>query len=142
MMHGHANIKFISTKQAKGIHPRRNTKRLYGTIAAVWYNNVCRDKQLTPNYIVIKINGNNRQCTNTLRAATHFRQHRRYNYTTSCKHNLVLLTMGEIIAPKHVQLIVIINKNLLLLHLVGCLYYCTFKGKMLQQLVCLFTAVL
>ena len=26
--------------------------------------------------------------------------------------------------PKHVELIVIISKNLLLLHLVGCLYYC------------------
>jgi len=31
--------------------------------------------------------------------------------------------MGEIIAPKHVELVVIINKTLLLLHLVDCLYY-------------------
>ena len=31
--------------------------------------------------------------------------------------------MGEIIAPKYVELIGIINKPLLL-HLVGCLYYC------------------
>jgi len=30
-------------------------------------------------------------------------------YTTSCKHNLVLLRMGEIMA-KHVELIEIINK--------------------------------
>ena len=31
--------------------------------------------------------------------------------------------MGDIIAPKHVELIEITN-NLLLLHIVGCLYYC------------------
>ena len=47
--------------------------------------------------------------------------------TTSCKHSLVLLKMGEIIArrnyrPKQVELIEIINKPLLL-HLVGYLYY-------------------
>jgi len=30
---------------------------------------------------------------------------------------------GRNYRPKHVELIVIINKNLLLLHLVGCLYY-------------------
>jgi hypothetical protein len=29
--------------------------------------------KLSPNYISIKINGNNRQCTNTLKAATHYR---------------------------------------------------------------------
>ena len=31
---------------------------------------------------------------------------------------------GRNYRPKHVELIIIINKNLLLLHLVGCLYYC------------------
>ena len=45
------------------------------------------------------------------------------HYTTSCKHSLMLLRMGEIIARNNVELIEIINK-LLLLHLVGCLYYC------------------
>ena len=42
-------------------------------------------------------------------------------YTTSCKHSVVLL--GRNYRPKHVELIGIINKPLLL-HLVGCLYYC------------------
>ena len=45
------------------------------------------------------------------------------HYATSCKHSLVLLRMGEIIARKHVVLIGIINKPLLL-HPVGYLYYC------------------
>ena len=44
------------------------------------------------------------------------------HYTASRKHSLVLLKMGEIVAPKHVELIEIINKSLLL-HLVGCSYY-------------------
>ena len=38
-------------------------------------------------------------------------------HTTNCKHSLVLLRMGEIIARKHVELIEIIDKSLLL-HLV------------------------
>ena len=45
------------------------------------------------------------------------------NYTTSCKHNLELLRMGENYCPKHVELIGIINKPLLL-QLIVCLYYC------------------
>ena len=46
------------------------------------------------------------------------------HYTTSCKHSLVLLKMGEIIARN----IGIINKPLLS-HLVGCPYYlCTLTS--------------
>ena len=45
------------------------------------------------------------------------------HYTTTCKHSLVLLRVGEIIARNNVDLIGIINK-LLLLHLDGCLCYC------------------
>jgi hypothetical protein len=42
------------------------------------------------------------------------------HYSTSCKHSVVLMNMGKIIAPKHLELIGIINKPLLL-HLVACL---------------------
>ena len=42
-------------------------------------------------------------------------------YTTSCKHSLGLLRKGRNHRPKHVEMIGIINKPLLL-HLVGCLY--------------------
>ena len=44
------------------------------------------------------------------------------HYTTSCKHSLVLLRMGEIIARNMLIVIGNINKPLLL-HLVGSLYY-------------------
>ena len=44
-------------------------------------------------------------------------------YTTSCKHNLVLLRMVEIIARNMLSWLKLLIK-LLLLHLVGCLYNC------------------
>jgi len=60
-MHGHTNIKFISAKQAKRIHSYKNTKiRMYRIFAAIWYNKICKEKQLTPNYIAVKTNGSNR----------------------------------------------------------------------------------
>jgi len=43
-------------------------------------------------------------------------------YTTSCKHSLVLLRMGEIIARNMLSWLKLLIK-LLLLHVVGCLYY-------------------
>jgi len=43
-------------------------------------------------------------------------------YTTSCKHSLVLLRMGEIIARNMLSSLKLLIK-LSLLHLVGCLYY-------------------
>jgi len=45
-------------------------------------------------------------------------------YTTSCKHSLALLRMGEIIARNMLSWLKLLIK-LFLLHLVGCLYYWT-----------------
>ena len=45
------------------------------------------------------------------------------HYTTSCKHSLVLLRMGEIIARNILNWFKLLIQ-LLLFHLVGCLYYC------------------
>jgi hypothetical protein len=68
------SIKFINAKQTTEMHPYKNTRRkLYKTNAAIWFNKTCRDKQLTPNYINIKINGNNRQCNSTIRTAVRYR---------------------------------------------------------------------
>jgi hypothetical protein len=45
---------------AKQTHQYRNTKeKLYKTNAAIWYNKIGREKQLTPNHISIKINDKN-----------------------------------------------------------------------------------
>ena len=45
------------------------------------------------------------------------------HYITSSKRSLVAPEDGRNYRPKHVELVEIINK-LLLLHLVGCLHYC------------------
>ena len=51
-MHGQRNIKFCNAKQAKQTYQYKNIKtKLYKNIAAIWYNEACRMKQLTPNYI-------------------------------------------------------------------------------------------
>jgi hypothetical protein len=73
-MHGILNIKFTDAKHAREIHQFKNIKRkLHKTIATIWFNKSCKQQQLTPNYINIHINGNNRQCQNTIRMATLFR---------------------------------------------------------------------
>ena len=53
-------------------------------------------------------------------------------YTTSCKHSLVHLRMVEIIARNMLSWLKLLIK-LLLLHLVGSLYYCTFVGLHVQH---------
>jgi hypothetical protein len=55
-----------------------------------------------------------------LRFQTTGRQHRGCIIPQAVTHSLVFLKMGKIISPKHVELMGIINK-LLLLHLVGFL---------------------
>jgi hypothetical protein len=52
-------VTIIEAQQAK-IY--RNTKlKLLTTNAAIWFNKICKTKQMTPKYFSIKINGNNRQ---------------------------------------------------------------------------------
>jgi hypothetical protein len=98
-MHGQTQIKFTCAKQAKSFHEFKNTKRrLLKTIAAIWYNKACKNKQLSPNYISIKINGNNRQCTNTLKAATHYRINQEVKFLYIKKNNL-----NEQLYNKHLQ---------------------------------------
>jgi hypothetical protein len=69
MMHISTNIKFIKAKQAIEVYAYKNVKRkLYKTNAAIWFNKTCRDKELTPSFINIRINGNIRQCNSTLKS--------------------------------------------------------------------------
>ena len=61
-MHGSENVKFASAQQAKQIYQYKNPKEKPNkTNTAIWCNKTCRQKHLTPNYISIKINGNNKQ---------------------------------------------------------------------------------
>jgi len=73
-MHVHTNVKFVNAKQAKETYQYRNTKeKLWKTNAPIWYIKICRGKQLTLNYISIKINGKNSQCQKTIKAAAQCR---------------------------------------------------------------------
>ena len=73
-MHRNTKVKFSDAKQARYIHNYRNIKtKLYRTNAAIWYNKICRQKQLTPAHINIRIKGKNQQRQNTLRTAYLYR---------------------------------------------------------------------
>jgi hypothetical protein len=59
-MHGQPSIKICTAKQAKQMFRYKRIKiKLYKNNAAIWYNKTHRIKQLTPNYINIRVNGNN-----------------------------------------------------------------------------------
>ena len=58
MMHGNTKLKFSDAKLAREIYNYKNIERkLYRTNAAIWYNKICRQKQVTPAYINIHIKG-------------------------------------------------------------------------------------
>ena len=60
-------INFANSQQAKQIYQYNNIKeKLYKTNATIRYNKRCRQKQRKPNYISVRLNGNNRQYLNTL----------------------------------------------------------------------------
>jgi len=55
-MHG-ANMKIVDAKQAKTCYTYKSTRlKLIKTNAALWFNKMCRIKQLKPNYILFKSN--------------------------------------------------------------------------------------
>jgi len=70
-MHG-ATIKIINAQQAR--LSNKNTKlKLLKTDAAIWFNKICRDGQLKPKYISLKINGQKQQDNRTTTHAIRFR---------------------------------------------------------------------
>jgi hypothetical protein len=66
-----------------------NTKiRLLKANAAIWFNKVCRSKHLTPNYINIKVSGNNKQGNLTKTAATRYRINQELKFQYRKKQHL------------------------------------------------------
>jgi len=56
-LHGKENGKFFNAEQTKYVYHFKNIKEgLYKTNASIWYKKICRQQQLTPNYILIKVN--------------------------------------------------------------------------------------
>lgn len=55
-------MKYINTKQAKNMRSFKHTKKkLLKTNADIWFNKICRNHQLTPKQINIKVNDNSKQ---------------------------------------------------------------------------------
>ena len=67
-------IKTVEAQQARMYNTYKNMKlKLLKTNATMWYNKICKAKQLMPKYIFIKINGNNTQSKMTTIAAIKYR---------------------------------------------------------------------
>jgi hypothetical protein len=62
------SIKTVKAQQAKATCHFKNTKQKSANI--IWFNKICKTHQLTAKYIIIKVNGNNRQ---SLKATTKHR---------------------------------------------------------------------
>jgi hypothetical protein len=72
-MHGE-RVKIINARQAKVCNSYKNTKlKLLKTNAALWFNKMCKIKQLKPNYIHIKINNSRLQDKKTRAFAIRYR---------------------------------------------------------------------
>jgi len=62
-----ATLKIVNAQQAKLNNNYKDTKlKLLKTNATLLFNKMCKIKQLKPNYINIKINGQNPKCKNVL----------------------------------------------------------------------------
>ena len=83
------NLKFVVARQAKDVCQYKSIKeKLHRTNAAIWHNKLCRQLQLTPNYIAIKVNGHNRQSRNTLKTAIKYRINQELKYLYIKKQKL------------------------------------------------------
>ena len=63
----------MPNRQTKPTNTKTSEENCIKQNAAIWYNKICRQKQLIPKYISVMINGKNQRCLKTVLAATHFR---------------------------------------------------------------------
>jgi len=82
----------ISAQQAKCCNIYKNIKlKLLKTNATIWFNKICRTKHLTPNYIHIKVSGNNSCVGQTGRSlGIRHKEHTRYVKTNNPVSSYVL----------------------------------------------------
>jgi hypothetical protein len=89
MLYGQQNIKFCIAKQAKQTYKHKNIKiKLYKNSAAIWYNKICRMKQITPGCISIKVNGNNQKSKKTKNTAIRYRINQELKFLYAKKRRL------------------------------------------------------
>lgn len=73
-MHGTHSFKMIDAQHARIITSNKNVQlKLQKANAPIQFNTICREKNLTPKCIHIKVNGNNVQNRNTKLVAIKYR---------------------------------------------------------------------
>jgi hypothetical protein len=78
-----------NVKQAQVVYNFNNTKeKLLKSTAAIWFNKICKNHQLTPKFIKIEINGNNKQSYNTKKLAVKYRLNQELELLYKKKQNL------------------------------------------------------
>ena len=87
-MHG-ATRMIVNVQQAKFNNNYKNTRlKLLKANAAIWFNKMCKVKQLKPNYINIKINGHKPQDKKTTINAIRFRINQEIKFLYRKKQHL------------------------------------------------------
>lgn len=79
----------IDVQHARIITSDKNVQlKLQKAIAAIWFNTISREKNLTPKCIHTKVNGNNVQNRNTKLAAMKYRLYQEIKFLYKKKQNL------------------------------------------------------
>ena len=83
------HILHLCAQQARLNNIYKNTKlKLLKTNAAIWFNKICRDRQLKPKYISFKINGRKQQDKRTTANAIRFRINQEMKFLYKKKQHL------------------------------------------------------
>ena len=87
-MHG-ATIRITNAQLAKLNNNYKNTRlKVLKRNAAIWFNKMCKVKQLKPNYINIKINGQKPQDKKTTTNAIRFRINQEIKFSYRKKQHI------------------------------------------------------
>jgi len=79
----------MNAPQAKSYYKYKNAKlKLLKTNAAIWFNKMCRTKQVKPNYINIKISGKSQQDRKTVSNAIKYRTNQEIRFLYQKKQHL------------------------------------------------------
>ena len=61
-MHGVYNTKFVNAQQSKLVYHYKNIKeKIHKTNASIWFNKICIIEKVTPKYIHVTVNGNDKK---------------------------------------------------------------------------------
>ena len=81
--------RLFGAQVTKQVYQYKNIKiKLCKNNAAIWYNKICSIKQLTPNYVNIRVNDNNPRCQRAKNAAIRYRINQELKFQYAKKYQL------------------------------------------------------